>query len=247
VLCYWRDRVPNALDLLTVAVADPAPRVRLEAVRAASFFRGADTVRALEIAGAVASDKDYYIDYCYKETMKQLVSLPEGAEANNALLQARLRVKPGATYGPTRKDLSPEENALYSLGREVYAREAHCTTCHQPDGKGIDGIYPGLAKSDWLAGDPHRAIKIVLRGLYGPMEFQGKTYGPEKGTPPMTGFAALLTDKEVAAVLTYANQSFGNNLPVVQPDEVARVRNATKDRALFYMVDEILKEHPLGR
>jgi mono/diheme cytochrome c family protein/glucose/arabinose dehydrogenase len=247
VLCYWRDRVPNALDLLTVAVADPAPRVRLEAVRAASFFRGADTVRALEIANAVASDKDYYIDYCYKETMKQLVSLPEGAEANNALLQARLRVKPGVSYGPTRKDLTAEEMKLYALGKEVFAREAHCVTCHQADGKGIDGIYPGLVKSEWLAGDPHRAIKIVLRGLYGPMEFQGKTYGPEKGTPPMTGFAALLKDDEVAGVLTYVNQSFGNDLPAVKPEEVAKVRAATKDRALFYMVDEILKEHPLGK
>ena len=48
VVCYWRDRVPNALDLLKVAIKDSAPRVRLEAVRAASFFRGADTVRALE-------------------------------------------------------------------------------------------------------------------------------------------------------------------------------------------------------
>lgn len=247
VLTYWRDRVPEALDLLAVAVTDPAPRVRLEAVRAASFFNGADTLRALEIANAVASDKDYYIDYCYKETMKQLVSLPEGAEANNALLQARLRVKPGASYGPTRKDLPAEHQKLYALGKEVFAREAHCATCHQLDGKGIDGIYPGLSKSEWLAGDPHRAIKIVLRGLYGPLEFQGKKYGPEKGTPPMTGFAALMNDEEVAAVLTYVNQSFGNDLPAVSVEEVAKVRAATKDRALFYMVDEILKDHPLGK
>ncbi len=247
VLCYWRDRVPNVLELLSVAVADAAPRVRLEAVRAASFFRGSDTIHALEIANAVAADKDYYIDYCYKETMKQLVSLPEGAAANDAVLQARLRVKPGATYGPTRKDLPQEHRRLYDLGKEVYAREAHCATCHQADGKGIDGIYPGLVKSEWLAGDPHRAIKIVLRGLYGPMEFQGQTYGPEKGTPPMTGFAALLNDEEAAAVLTYVNQSFGNDLPAVQPETIAEVRAATNDRSIFYMVDEILKEHPLGR
>jgi mono/diheme cytochrome c family protein len=63
----------------------------------------------------------------------------------------------------------------------------------------------------------------------------------------MTGFAALLNDEELAAVLTYVNQSFGNDLPAVKADEVAKVRAATKDRALFYMVDEILKEHPLGK
>jgi mono/diheme cytochrome c family protein len=247
VLCYWRDRVPTALDLLTTAVADPAPRVRLEAVRAVSFFRGTDTLKALELANTVSTDKDYYIDYCYKETMKQLVSLPEGAEANNAVLQARLRVKPGASYGPTKKDLSADDLKLYALGKEVYAREAHCVTCHQADGKGVSGFYPGLAKSEWLEGDQKRAIKIVLKGLYGPMEFQGQTYGPEKGTPPMMGFGPLLKDEELAAVLTYVNQSFGNDLPVVKPEAVAAVRAETKDRAIFYMVDEILKEHPLGK
>jgi len=247
VVCYWRDRVPNALDLLTTAVADASPRVRLEAVRAASFFRGTDTLQALEVATAVSTDKDYYIDYCYKETMKQLISLPEGAEANNAILEARLRVKPGAVYGPTKKDLSAADLKLYNLGKEVYSRESHCITCHQADGKGADNIYPGLAKSEWLAGDPHRAIKIVLKGLYGPLEFQGKKFGPEKGTPPMMGFGPLLNDEELAGVLTYVNQSFGNDLPAVSPDEVAKVRAETKDRAIFYMVDEILKEHPLTK
>ncbi len=247
VLCYWRDRVPNALDLLSVAVKDTAPRVRLETVRAASFFRGADTVRAIEIANAVSVDKDYYIDYCYKETMKQLISLPEGGNANNALLQARLRVKPNTAYGPTRKDLSPEEKKVYELGREVFARDAHCSTCHQADGKGVDGIYPGLVKSEWLEGDQQRVIKIVLKGLFGPLDFQGKKYGPEKGTPPMMGFGPLLKDDELAAVISYVNQSFGNDLPFVKPEEVTKVREATKDRAIFYMVDEILKEHPLGQ
>jgi mono/diheme cytochrome c family protein len=79
------------------------------------------------------------------------------------------------------------------------------------------------------------------------MVFQGQTYGPEKGTPPMMGFGPLLKDEELAAVLTYVNQSFGNDLPVVKPEAVAAVRAETKDRAIFYMVDEILKEHPLGK
>ena len=198
-----------------------------------------------EIAEVVSSDKDYYIDYCYKETMKQLISLPEGATANNSLLQARLRVKPGASYGPTNKNLSPEDRKIYALGKEVFARDAHCITCHQGDGKGVEGVYPGLAKSEWLAGDPQRAIKIALKGLNGHMEFQGKTYGPEKGTPPMMGFGPLLNDTEMAAVLSYVHQSFGNDLPMVRPEEVAKVREATKDRAIFYTVEEILKEHPL--
>jgi hypothetical protein len=61
----------------------------------------------------------------------------------------------------------------------------------------------------------------------------------------MLGFAGLLNDDEVAAVLSYVRQSFGNNLPLITPAQVARVREKTKARADFYMVEEIMKEHPI--
>lgn len=75
VLCYWRDRVKDPLGLLEVQVKDESPRVRLEAVRACSFFSNS---RAAEIA-LMSLDKeadpekpDYYIKYCLDETMKAL-------------------------------------------------------------------------------------------------------------------------------------------------------------------------------
>ena len=76
VLCYWRDRVPGALALLKVAANDEAPRVRLEAVRAASFFNGADVPAAMDVAFTILKhDTDYYLDYTYGETLKQLRSI----------------------------------------------------------------------------------------------------------------------------------------------------------------------------
>ncbi|MCW1887278.1 plastocyanin/azurin family copper-binding protein [Luteolibacter flavescens] len=70
VMGYWRDRVPDALALLRVAADDGAPRVRLEAVRVASFFREWE---AADVAlTALKHPTDYYIDYCLKETMRQL-------------------------------------------------------------------------------------------------------------------------------------------------------------------------------
>lgn len=76
VLCYWRDRVPGALALLKVQADDADPRVRLHAVRAASFFRDADVPAALDVAYTVLKhDTDYYLNYCYQETLKQLNSL----------------------------------------------------------------------------------------------------------------------------------------------------------------------------
>ena len=70
VLCYWRDRVPEALALLKVQAEDEHPRVRLEAVRAASFFTQWE---AADVALAcLTQPMDYYLSYCLKETMKQL-------------------------------------------------------------------------------------------------------------------------------------------------------------------------------
>ncbi len=76
VLGYWRDRVPNALVLLKAAAEDEDPRVRLHAVRGASFFSGNDVPAALEVAfSTLTKQGDYYLDYTFKETLKQLNSL----------------------------------------------------------------------------------------------------------------------------------------------------------------------------
>jgi HEAT repeat protein len=70
VLGYWRDRVPNPLAQLKTLAADPHPRVRLEAIRVASFFKD---VAAVDVALAPLQQKtDYYIDYTMKETLRQL-------------------------------------------------------------------------------------------------------------------------------------------------------------------------------
>jgi azurin len=70
VLCYWRDRVPNALALFAKLADDENPRVRLEAVRGASFFRSAE---AAEVALAILKRPlDYYLEYTLKETLRQL-------------------------------------------------------------------------------------------------------------------------------------------------------------------------------
>jgi mono/diheme cytochrome c family protein len=148
-----------------------------------------------------------------------------------------------AAYGPTRK-LSDAEQKIYALGKQVFTRDAHCATCHQPNGQGIPNIYPTLAKSDWIDND-ERLIKIALKGLWGPIEVNGQHFDPSKGVPPMMGFGGLLNDEELAAVLSYVRQSFGNNGPFITPDQVQQIRATTADRVNFYMTDEILREHPL--
>jgi mono/diheme cytochrome c family protein/glucose/arabinose dehydrogenase len=247
VACYWMDRVPGAIDIFTEAVKDQAPRVRLEAVRALSFVKGKDVPKAIEAAKSLMMEKDYYITYCFRETLKQLGTLPEAGDLikGDPILAARMRQSPEAKYGPTRK-LSGNDKKMYDLGKEVFNRDAHCATCHQPDGKGVENTYPTLAVGDWMD-DDERLIKIILKGLYGDIKIQGKTFGPSKNTPPMTGFAGLANDEEIAAVGSYVRQSFGNDFDLLKVEDVKRIREQTKDRNIFYTAEEILKEHPLGQ
>ena len=141
--------------------------------------------------------------------------------------------------------LAKAEADIYKLGSEVYHREAHCATCHQETGLGMPNVYPPLAGSPWVKGNEERLIKLTLHGLWGPLEVNGKTYDPAKGVPPMTAFKSLLSDKEVAAVLSYVRNSWGNKAPVIAPAKVKAVREATKDIQMFLKPEDLLKEHPM--
>jgi mono/diheme cytochrome c family protein len=137
---------------------------------------------------------------------------------------------------------------LYKLGAKVFVREGHCATCHQLNGKGLPKLYPPLTESEWAGGNEERLIKITLKGLWGELTVKGFTYNsPTSTTPPMTPFHSLLSDKEVAAVLTYVRNTFGNNARPVQPSTVTRVSNEVKAQTSFFYVDQILKAHPFTK
>ena len=141
--------------------------------------------------------------------------------------------------------LSSEEQTVYKLGAEIYQREAHCATCHLTHGKGNANVYPTLVDSPWVLGDEERLIKATLHGLWGKMTVNGQTYDPSRGVPPMTAFRSLLKDDELAAVLTFVRNTWGNQAAAVLPETVGRVREATRDRTIFWKPDELLAEHPL--
>jgi mono/diheme cytochrome c family protein len=134
--------------------------------------------------------------------------------------------------------------AAYKLGGQVYHREAHCATCHQPNGKGLDPAFPPLVGTPWVTGSEERLIKITLHGIWGKIDVNGKVYDPANGVPPMTPFGSILSDEEIAAVLTYVRNSWGNKAEPVLPATVKKVREATKDRSIFWKPEELLKDHP---
>jgi nitrite reductase (NO-forming) len=95
-----------------------------------------------------------------------------------------------------------------------------CSTCHQATGAGLPGVFPPLARSDWLAANPRRAIDVVLHGLTGPVKVNGQDYNSVM--PPMN----QLNDDEVANILTYVMGSWGNPGGKVTKTEVAERRAA---------------------
>lgn len=108
---------------------------------------------------------------------------------------------------------STQVNALY---------QQYCSGCHQLDGKGVSGLYPPLAQTDWVTGDKERLIQTVLQGLSEPIQVNGITY--DEQMPPYK----FLSDEQLAEILTYIRQHFGNDANAIETEEVATVRKELK-------------------
>jgi nitrite reductase (NO-forming) len=96
-----------------------------------------------------------------------------------------------------------------------------CSTCHQPTGMGLPPTFPPLGGSDFLMADKKRAIGIVLNGLTGPVVVNGQTYN---GQMPSWSY---LADDDIANILTFVRNSFGNSDDIVTADEVKEIRAST--------------------
>jgi mono/diheme cytochrome c family protein len=144
--------------------------------------------------------------------------------------EGQINVKAPPVRGGGSED--PAEQ-LARAGAIVYAN--NCVACHQGDGNGTPGLFPPLTGSEWvLAEGPNRLIRIVLHGLQGPILVKGTAYNNQ-----MNAFGPNLSDKEVAAVLTYIRNTWGNKASMVTAEEVAAVRAATDARSVAWTAEEL--------
>lgn len=134
-----------------------------------------------------------------------------GSEKRIADLQAQVKVAMASDpkIAGLNKDVQMEK------GKRVYMQT--CFACHQPTGLGLPGVFPPLAKSDYLMADKDRSIRGIVKGLSGPVTVNGK---PFNGVMP----PVALNDEQVANVLTYVRNSWGNTGDPVSVDEVRRAR-----------------------
>lgn len=121
------------------------------------------------------------------------------------------------------------------LGKRVF--EQVCALCHGVDGNGKPGQAPPLAGSEWVTTDSvGRLIRIPLQGLNGPIKVKGETWSLS-----MPAMGAALPDDQLAAVLSYMRNSWGNKVSKITPEEVKAVRAATAGHSQQWTGDELMK------
>jgi mono/diheme cytochrome c family protein len=110
----------------------------------------------------------------------------------------------------------PVPKKTMDAGRKVY--DNYCLACHQKDGAGVPRLNPPLVKTTYVLGDKKRLINIVLRGMNEEIEIDGNVYSNVMAPHD------FLADQDVADVLTYVRNSFGNKASIVTAAEVKAER-----------------------
>lgn len=137
-------------------------------------------------------------------------------------LKSELRL---GTNGEALRPYDPFAGAGFDLYQTI------CQNCHQPDGKGLpvdDHGFPPLVDTDWVTGSPARLVRIVLGGLQGKIQVNGRPYTGNSEIMPAWG--PTLTDEQVAQVLTFVRQGWTNHAPPVSPELVKSIRQEVDKR-----------------
>ena len=199
----------------------------------------------IEVTSVVDEDSTRYIRpslranrlVAYLQSLKQDYELPEVTFVELPAEEEVVKVDIAVDTTVASSAAPPWLQQQMDAGKEVYMKAAAgggmCFTCHQPNGEGLAGQFPPLAGSDWVLGDKERLIKISMYGLMGEIEVNGVKYNnvmAPPGIPP-----GSLTDDQIANVLTYIRNDWGNSASAVSAKEVATVRASLKGRAPMQM------------
>ena len=171
---------------------------------------------------------------------KALLALRASAATNTVVLIDRIErsiswpgkpIPAGQVAAPV---LSVSEQASYSRGKELYT--TLCGACHQPHGRGQEGLAPPLLNSEWALGSPQRLARIVLHGLRDAI-----TVGGTKYSLNMPALGEALNDEQIADALTYVRNEWGHQAAAVHPDLIKSVRSSESKREDSWTEPELLK------
>ncbi|MGC3988512.1 MAG: cytochrome c [Chthoniobacteraceae bacterium] len=117
-------------------------------------------------------------------------------------------------------------------GRQVY--QLQCAACHGAEGQGMPNLHPPLTAQEWVNAPSKRLIALVLDGMQGDVTVSGAVY---RGVMP--AWRSALTDGQIASVLTYVRQSWGNQAPPVLSTDVGTIRADYLQRNAFWTPREL--------
>jgi nitrite reductase (NO-forming) len=177
-----------------------------------AFNKGA--LGMLKVSGA-----ENRIAYSGKEIDEVYLGQASDAGSAASRREAELMVEKATAIAANPQIANITKDIQIERGKKVFLNS--CFACHLANGEGMPGVFPPLAKSDFLQADKDRAIKVVLKGLSGPIVVNGKPYN--NLMPPQE-----YTDDQVADVLTYVMNSWGNDMGTVNINDVKRVRSENK-------------------
>ena len=119
-------------------------------------------------------------------------------------------------FAQTKKAIRVTQTDSYKRGKEVYAKV--CLSCHQIDGGGVPRLNPPLIKTDYVLGNKQKLIFIVLKGMNDRIPIDDEYYSNNMASHKN------LSDQQIADVLTFVRNSFGNKASIVTIAEVKGVR-----------------------
>ena len=199
----------------------------------ADGFAGVDTIINTSDAEyrpmglSMGPDGSIYISDSEKGKIWRILYTGKGQEFGKAQLAKMVERKKLASNVKTPDEVkdvvATEEDGFFADGVNMaegaILYNKYCALCHQTNGLGNDR-FPPLNYSDWVQGDSERLINVILNGLQGEINVRGRSYN---NVMPKQDH---LKDEEIASILTYVRQNFGNRSKGIEPEEVASVRNA---------------------
>jgi nitrite reductase (NO-forming) len=198
--------------LVEFKVEVPGTYVLVDHSLSRAFNKGA--LGMLKVTGA-----DHPVLYSGKEIDEVYLGQASDAGSAASKREAELVAEKASAIAANPQIANITKEIQMERGKKVFL--SSCFACHMANGEGLPNVFPPLAGSDYLKADKDRAIKVVLKGLSGPITVNGKPYN--NLMPPQA-----YTDDQVADVLTYVMNTWGNDFGSVDISDVSRVRSENK-------------------
>jgi glucose/arabinose dehydrogenase/mono/diheme cytochrome c family protein len=237
----WGNKRPGAEELLgSLAQCILTERKTNRIDRLLTLTASAnDWQRAALLEGLVGKGAPKFKVVHFAEEPAGLMELKkkEDKQTTSAVLKLEKLItwpgQPGYVAPPVLKPFTSEQKKRYEEGGALFATS--CSACHQSTGLGMEGLAPPLADSEWVLGPENRIVRVVLHGVKGPIQVNGKKFDLEM---PSLG---TLSDEQLASILTYVRREWENTGDPVEPATVRSIRQETAKRNEAWTAAELLK------